>query len=116
MLRADTHPWGVTADADAVLGLYVVVAQTGTPLAGRLEAELVSGLPLLAARLEDGAGVVASGCAASWWVRHAGTALRSMHAVGLLDLLIPEFHGIDALVIRDAYHRYTVDRTHLRRD
>jgi len=24
-------------------------------------------------------------------------------------LLIPEFHGIDALVIRDSYHRYTVD-------
>jgi [protein-PII] uridylyltransferase len=32
-----------------------------------------------------------------------------MHALGLLELLIPEFHGIDALVIRDAYHRYTVD-------
>jgi len=28
---------------------------------------------------------------------------------GVLELLIPEFHGIDALVIRDAYHRYTVD-------
>ena len=107
MLCADT-PVGVTSDADAVLGLYVVVAQTGTPLAGRLEAELVSGLPLLAARLEDGPalwhrlrGILVG--------RHAGTALRSMHAVGLLDLLIPEFHGIDALVIRDAYHRYTVD-------
>jgi len=24
-------------------------------------------------------------------------------------MLIPEFHGIDALVIRDSYHRYTVD-------
>ncbi len=36
-------------------------------------------------------------------------ALRAMHALGLLELLIPEFHGIDALVIRDAYHRYTVD-------
>jgi [protein-PII] uridylyltransferase len=35
--------------------------------------------------------------------------LRSMHALGVLELLIPEFHGIDALVIRDAYHRYTVD-------
>jgi hypothetical protein len=23
----------------------------------------------------------------------------------VLELLIPEFHGIDALVIRDAYHR-----------
>jgi [protein-PII] uridylyltransferase len=32
-----------------------------------------------------------------------------MHALGILELLIPEFHGIDALVIRDAYHRYTVD-------
>jgi len=32
-----------------------------------------------------------------------------MHAIGILELLIPEFHGIDALVIRDAYHRYTVD-------
>src|SRR6202012_3435133 len=40
---------------------------------------------------------------------HAGDALRSMHALGVLELLIPEFHGIDALVIRDAYHRYTVD-------
>jgi [protein-PII] uridylyltransferase len=39
----------------------------------------------------------------------AGRALRSMHAMGILELLIPEFHGIDALVIRDAYHRYTVD-------
>jgi [protein-PII] uridylyltransferase len=32
-----------------------------------------------------------------------------MHAVGVLELILPEFHGIDALVIRDAYHRYTVD-------
>ncbi len=40
---------------------------------------------------------------------YAGDALRSMHALGVLELLIPEFHGIDALVIRDAYHRYTVD-------
>ena len=36
-------------------------------------------------------------------------ALRTMHAIGLLELILPEFHGIDALVIRDAYHRYTVD-------
>jgi [protein-PII] uridylyltransferase len=40
---------------------------------------------------------------------HAAHALRTMHALGILELLIPEFHGIDALVIRDSYHRYTVD-------
>ncbi len=32
-----------------------------------------------------------------------------MHALGVLEMLLPEFHGIDALVIRDSYHRYTVD-------
>ncbi|MGH9405729.1 MAG: [protein-PII] uridylyltransferase [Terriglobia bacterium] len=36
-------------------------------------------------------------------------ALRAMHRLGLLDELIPEFRSIDALVIRDFYHRYTVD-------
>jgi [protein-PII] uridylyltransferase len=40
---------------------------------------------------------------------HAAHALRTMHALGVLELVIPEFHGIDALVIRDSYHRYTVD-------
>jgi [protein-PII] uridylyltransferase len=40
---------------------------------------------------------------------HAGNTLRAMHAIGILELILPEFHGIDALVIRDAYHRYTVD-------
>jgi [protein-PII] uridylyltransferase len=40
---------------------------------------------------------------------HAAHSLRTMHALGILEMLIPEFHGIDALVIRDSYHRYTVD-------
>ncbi len=94
--------------ADTVLALYVAVAHTGVLPSPRLEADLGARLPRLAATLQDGAitwerlrGILLG--------RHAGAALRSMHAVGLLDLLIPEFHGIDALVIRDAYHRYTVD-------
>ena len=40
---------------------------------------------------------------------HAASALRDMHRVGLLVLLFPEFQTIDSLVIRDYYHRYTVD-------
>lgn len=39
----------------------------------------------------------------------AADALRAMHRIGVLSELIPEFHLIDALVIRDYYHRYTVD-------
>lgn len=40
---------------------------------------------------------------------HAADALRAMRDCGLLDALIPEFRLIDALVIRDFFHRYTVD-------
>lgn len=40
---------------------------------------------------------------------HAAAALRGMHSLGLLAALFPEFHAIDALVIRDYYHRFTVD-------
>jgi [protein-PII] uridylyltransferase len=32
-----------------------------------------------------------------------------MHRLGLLTRLFPEFRAIDSLVIRDFYHRYTVD-------
>jgi [protein-PII] uridylyltransferase len=40
---------------------------------------------------------------------HAASSLRAMHRVGLLVLLFKELHAIDSLVIRDYYHRYTVD-------
>ncbi|HXZ20603.1 MAG TPA: HD domain-containing protein, partial [Candidatus Acidoferrales bacterium] len=39
----------------------------------------------------------------------AGVALRAMHRVGLLDEVLPEFRAVDSLVLRDLYHRYTVD-------
>jgi len=39
----------------------------------------------------------------------AARALRTMNELGLLKLIIPEFQLIDSLVIRDFYHRYTVD-------
>jgi [protein-PII] uridylyltransferase len=40
---------------------------------------------------------------------HASHALGAMHRLGLLDALFPEFRAIDSLVVRDFYHRYTVD-------
>jgi len=40
---------------------------------------------------------------------HAAEALRAMHSLNLVTLGIPEFETIDSLVLRDLYHRYTVD-------
>jgi [protein-PII] uridylyltransferase len=95
-------------DPDVVLQVFEAMAQTGCTLGRDAEERMSQGLPLLSAHLEEGPTLwhhlrgILTGF-------YAGDALRSMHALGVLELLIPEFHGIDALVIRDAYHRYTVD-------
>jgi [protein-PII] uridylyltransferase len=39
----------------------------------------------------------------------AADALRAMHSLNLLTCAVPEFETIDLLVLRDLYHRYTVD-------
>ncbi len=95
-------------DPEVVLPMFAAMAAGGYRLSLGTEQRLARALPELSAHLEEGPalwrhlGNMLTG-------RHAGMALRAMHALGLLELLIPEFHGIDALVIRDAYHRYTVD-------
>src|SRR5271166_5050083 len=45
---------------------------------------------------------------------YPGVALRPMHRLGLLTEVLPEFRVIDSLVVRDFYHRYTVDEHSLR--
>jgi [protein-PII] uridylyltransferase len=95
-------------DPDIVLNVFEVMARTGCTLGEDAEQLLLHALPVLSTHLEEGPALwqhlqkILTG-------RHAGDALRTMHVLGVLELLIPEFHGIDALVIRDAYHRYTVD-------
>jgi [protein-PII] uridylyltransferase len=95
-------------DPDVVLKVFETMARMGCALGREAEERLSDALPVLSAHLEEGPALwhhlqgVLTG-------PYAGDTLRAMHALGVLELLIPEFHGIDALVIRDAYHRYTVD-------
>ncbi len=95
-------------DPEIVLNLFEAIAKNGCKLSSEAEDRLEPALPVLAADLEEGPAL---------WnhfrnilkAPYAGEALRAMHALGILELIVPEFLGIDALVIRDAYHRYTVD-------
>jgi [protein-PII] uridylyltransferase len=95
-------------DPEVMLRVFQVMSKTGATLSPHAEARLSQALSELSSHLEEGPAL---------WHRlqeilngpYAGGALRAMHALGVLELLVPEFHGIDALVIRDAYHRYTVD-------
>jgi [protein-PII] uridylyltransferase len=95
-------------DPDVVLSIFAAMARTGARLPRATESRLEDALPIFAAHIEDGP-VLWRHLKAILTGPFAGRALRAMHAIGILELLVPEFHGIDALVIRDAYHRYTVD-------
>ena len=95
-------------DPDTALALFAAMAGTGATLSRESEAALEHAIPRLSSNLEDGPKLWKQ-LEAILLAPFAGRALRAMHTLGVLDLILPEFHGIDALVIRDAYHRYTVD-------
>jgi [protein-PII] uridylyltransferase len=103
-----THSADPAAEPDTVLAAFAAMAKTGARLSAESEERIAAALPGLSANLEEGPALW-SRLSAILTGERAGKALRAMHALGLLELLLPEFHGIDALVIRDAYHRYTVD-------
>jgi [protein-PII] uridylyltransferase len=106
--RGDVRAYDPALDPDLVLKIFAVMAQTGCRLGREAEERLSLALPQLSAHIEEGPALWRQ-LQAILTEPYAGDALRAMHALGVLELLIPEFHGIDALVIRDAYHRYTVD-------
>lgn len=96
------------SDPDRVLALFETLAGQRLQLSREAEGHLEESLATLAENLPSGPAL---------WERfariltgsEAASALRTMHAMGILELILPEFHGVDALVVRDAYHRYTVD-------
>ncbi len=100
---------GVTVnDAESVLKIFGLMAKHGYRLSFAAEDRISDALPILAVQMPEGPYL--------WnclrevllgpWAAHS---LRTMHALGILELIIPEFHGIESLVIRDTWHRYTVD-------
>ena len=92
-----------------LLRLFRFVARHGLPLALKTER--------LAAAARDGLQAYVQSSNGELWpaVRdilrqpHAYEALTAMHETGALFVFFPEVEAIDCLVIRDFYHRYTVD-------
>jgi [protein-PII] uridylyltransferase len=106
--RLDLDNAGTVSDADSVLRIFGLVAVHGYRLSQNAEDRIAEALPVLAVQMPEGPFLW--NCLREILLGpHAAHALRTMHALGVLELIIPEFHGIDALVIRDSYHRYTVD-------
>src|SRR6266850_2555324 len=101
------------ADRAITYSLFVEAARTGTPLSR--EAERSIGYILTHPELRP------RNIEMSWATLREilgsdfpGVALRPMQRLGLLTEILPEFARIDSLVVRDFYHRYTVDEHTLR--
>ena len=101
------------SDRAITYSLFAEAARTGTPLSR--EAERSIGYILTHPELRP------QNVQISWPVLSEilgsdfpGLALRPMQRLGLLVEILPEFGMIDSLVVRDFYHRYTVDEHSLR--
>jgi [protein-PII] uridylyltransferase len=101
------------ADRAVTLSLFAETARTGTPPSRNAERIIAYTLthPELAAKNTEVKWTALQEILAG---DYPGVALRSMHRVGLLAEVLPEFGMIDSLVVRDFYHRYTVDEHTLR--
>lgn len=95
-------------DPEVLLRLFHFMAHHGLKLSATTEYRIEQALPALASTPPRGAEL---------WLYlqetllqpHAADALRAMHSLRLLTLLLPELKLIDSLVVRDFYHRFTVD-------
>ena len=95
-------------DPEMILRAFRFMARHGLRLSTAFERHIEEALPAIAAAPPDGIEL--------WHALqeillapHAGNALREMHALRFLTLILPELAGIDALVVRDYLHRFTVD-------
>ncbi len=106
--RIDLEDEDAIVDPESMLRAFAEMAEQAWRLTARAESAISNALPLLNLHLPEGPFLRAA-LERILLGRHAAQALRTMHTLGVLEMLVPEFHGIDALVIRDSYHRYTVD-------
>ena len=95
-------------DPEVLLRMFHFMAHHGLKLSATTEYRIEQALPALASMPPRGAEL---------WLYlqetllqpYAADALRAMHSLRLLTLLLPELKLIDSLVVRDFYHRFTVD-------
>jgi len=101
------------ADRALLFSLFALAAKTGVPLSR--EAERTIAYVMLHPELPvRNAEITWPAFQEILDSDFPGVALRPMQRLGLLTKILPEFAAIDSLVVRDFYHRYTVDEHTLR--
>jgi [protein-PII] uridylyltransferase len=101
-------PQRLDVEPELAVRLFEFVARHGVRLSSEAEQRIEARLPRLRDYFIDPQPLwpVLSQLLA---LPHAPTAVRGMHETGVLTAIFPELEHIECLVIRDFFHRYTVD-------
>jgi [protein-PII] uridylyltransferase len=101
-------PHQLEVDPELLLRLLQFVARHGIRLSFEAEQRIAARLPAIRLYFAVSRPVWPA-IREALSLPHAPLGLRAAHETGLLSALFPEIEEIDCLVIRDFYHRYTVD-------
>ncbi|PWU03312.1 MAG: [protein-PII] uridylyltransferase [Terriglobia bacterium] len=101
-------PQALDAEPEVVLRLFEFVARHGIGISGEAEQQIEARLGHLQAYFRESHPIWGA-LNNMFALPHAPMALRAMHDTGILTALFPELEQIECLVVRDFYHRYTVD-------
>ena len=102
------NPQQLEADPELAPRLARFVAKHGVSLALDTERRLREAAPKLEAHFANPSQLW-NYLQEIFSLPHAVLALRAMHDTGMLAAFLPEWRLIDGMVMRDFYHRYTVD-------
>jgi [protein-PII] uridylyltransferase len=101
-------PQALDADPEVVLRFFEFVARHGIRASFEAEQQIEARRGRLRAYFAETRPVWPA-LSAMFSLPHAPLAVRAMHDTGALTALFPEMEQIECLVVRDFYHRYTVD-------
>jgi [protein-PII] uridylyltransferase len=101
-------PNAVETNPEIVLQMFEFTARHGLPLAGDTMSRLERSIAGFEKWAHEQSTLLAS-FRRALALPHAALALRTLHECGALEAIFPELRATEALVVRDFYHRYTVD-------
>lgn len=102
------NPATALASPESVLGIFAFAARHGLLLSWDAQRRIRAAVPAMAVAFREGPPPYKA-----WHdvlsQPNAGLALRQMQETGILSAAVPHWETIESLVVRDFYHRYTVD-------
>ncbi|MBV8731893.1 MAG: hypothetical protein JO336_18960 [Acidobacteriia bacterium] len=101
-------PQGLDSGPELLLRFFEFIARHGIRASFEAEQQMETRRERLRAQFAESQPIWPA-LSAIFSLPYAPLAVRTMHETGVLTAIFPELEAIECLVVRDFYHRYTVD-------